>query len=222
MTPYQPTQLASRSKAEVSRGRNTLRRAMTLIEVMLVLSILVALAGLSYPSIDRLLEQLAMDEAVSPVRNQLSRTRTRALDAGLTWQFRFEPGGRRYVAVPYEFDEIEGDDQQQQSQLELLPRVSGQLPEGFSFSPADEATTGTEALDELALAGLTQQDDLQGATWSPPLLFFSDGTSRNASFDIVDEQLRSRRLSVRALTGAVTVKDPNQVSGSGSGRRPGR
>ena len=220
MTPYQPTQPASRPKAGVSRGPNALRRAVTLIEMILVLSILVALAGLSYPSIDRLLEQLAMDEAVSPVRNELSRTRTRALDAGLTWQFRFEPGGRRYVAVPYEFDEIEGDDQQQQqqSQLELLPRVSGQLPEGYSFSPADEATTGTEALDELALAGLTQQDDLQGATWSSPLLFFSDGTSRNASFDIVDKQLRSRRLSVRALTGAVTVRDPNQVSG----RRPGR
>jgi hypothetical protein len=40
-------------------------------------------------------------------------------------------------------------------------------------------------------------------------LFFSDGTSQTVSFDIVDEQLRSRRLSVRALTGSVTLSDPN-------------
>ena len=104
--------------------------------------------------------------------------------------------------------------------MELLPRVSGQLPEGYTFSPADEATSGTEAIDELALAGLTGQQDLQGSSWSPPLLFFSDGTSRNASFDIVDEQLRSRRLSVRALTGAVTVSDPHQASAPG--QRGGR
>ena len=214
MIPHLTNRPTGRPQPRVSRGPAAVRRAVTLIEVMLVLSILVALSALSYPSVDRLLEQLAMDEAVSPVRDHLSSTRTRALDAGLTWQFRFEPGGRRYVAVPYEFDEIEGDDQQQQqSQLELLPRVSGQLPEGYTFSAADEATTGTEALDELALAGLTGSQDLQGSSWSPPLLFFSDGTSRNASFDIVDEQLRGRRLSVRALTGAVTVSDPNQGAG---------
>ena len=218
MTPHLTNRPTGRPQPRVSRGPAAVRRAVTLIEVMLVLSILVALSALSYPSVDRLLEQLAMDEAVSPVRDHLSSTRTRALDAGLTWQFRFEPGGRRYVAVPYEFDEIEGDDQQQQSQLELLPRVSGQLPEGYTFSAADEATTGTEALDELALAGLTGSQDLQGSSWSPPLLFFSDGTSRNASFDIVDEQLRGRRLSVRALTGAVTVSDPNLGAGTGAGR----
>tara|TARA_B110000014_G_scaffold260415_1_gene250093 strand:- start:738 stop:1322 length:585 start_codon:yes stop_codon:yes gene_type:complete len=190
-----------------------LRRAVTLIEVLLVLSILVSLAALSYPSVDRMLDQLAMDEAVSPVRNHLAGTRIRALDAGLTWQFRIEPGGRRYVAVPYEFDEIdesEGDDQEQQAQLELLPRVSGQLPEGYSFSPVDEMTAEVEALDERAVAGLTELTKLQETVWAAPLLFYSDGTSRTASFDIVDEKLRSRRLSVRALTGGVTTSDPNQ------------
>ena len=204
-----PTHSARRPRPGVSRGTGPLRRAVTLIEVLLVLSILTGLAALSYPSVDRLMEQLAMDEAVSPVRNHLASTRIRALDAGLTWQFRFEPGGRRYVAVPYEFDEIEGDEEQQQTQLELLPRVSGQLPEGFAFSPADEASSGTEALDELAVAGLTEQAKLAETSWSPPLLFFSDGTSQTVSFDIVDEQLRSRRLSVRALTGSVTLSDPN-------------
>jgi len=210
MIRYQPNHPANCLCPGVSCGRGSLRRAVTLIEVILVVSILAALAALSYPSVDSLLEKLAMDEAVSPVRNHLAGTRIRALGAGLTWQFRFEPGGQRYVAVPYEFDEIEGDDEQQQQQLELLPRVSGQLPEGFTFSPADEATSGTEALDESAVAGLTEQKKLVETTWSPPLLFFSDGTSQTASFDIVDEQLRSRRLSVRSLTGSVTLSDPSQ------------
>jgi prepilin-type N-terminal cleavage/methylation domain-containing protein len=208
-----PIVSAGSHRPGASCGWGPLRRAVTLIEVLLVLSILVSLAALSYPSVDRMLDQLAMDEAVSPVRNHLAGTRFRALDAGLTWQFRIEPGGRRYVAVPYEFDEvdeIEGDDQEQQSQLELLPRVSGQLPEGYSFSPVDEMTADVEALDERAIAGLTEVTQLQETVWASPLLFYSDGTSRTASFDIVDEKLRSRRLSVRALTGAVTTSDPNQ------------
>lgn len=208
-----PIVSAGSHRPGTSCGREPLRRAVTLIEVLLVLSILVALAALSYPSVDRMLDQLAMDEAVSPVRNHLAGTRIRALDAGLTWQFRIEPGGRRYVAVPYEFDEIdeiEGDDQEQQAQLELLPRVSGQLPEGYSFSPVDEMTAEVEALDERAVAGLTELTKLQETVWAAPLLFYSDGTSRTASFDIVDEKLRSRRLSVRALTGGVTTSDPNQ------------
>ena len=208
-----PIVSAGSHRPGTSCGQEPLRRAVTLIEVLLVLSILVSLAALSYPSVDRMLDQLAMDEAVSPVRNHLAGTRIRALDAGLTWQFRIEPGGRRYVAVPYEFDEIdeiEGDDQEQQAQLELLPRVSGQLPEGYSFSPVDEMTADIEALDERAVAGLTELTQLQETVWAAPLLFYSDGTSRTASFDIVDEKLRSRRLSVRALTGGVTTSDPNQ------------
>ncbi len=209
MIRHQPTCEAGRPVRGVSPGGVSLRRAVTLIEVMLVLAILTSLSALAYPSVAMMLEQLAMDEAVSPVRIHLAGTRVRALDTGVTWQFRFEPGGRRYVAVPYEFDEIEGDEQQQQSQLEMLPRVSGQLPEGFSFVSADLATSGTEALDEQAVAGLIDQSQVLEASWSPPLLFFSDGTSRTASFDIVNEQNQSRRLSIRSLTGSVTLRDPN-------------
>lgn len=209
MIRHQPSCEAGRPVRGVFPGGVSLRRAVTLIEVMLVLAILTSLSALAYPSVAMMLEQLAMDEAVSPVRIHLAKTRIRALDAGVTWQFRFEPGGRRYVAVPYEFDEIEGDEQQQQSQLEMLPRVSGQLPEGFSFVSADLATSGTEALDEQAVAGLVDQRQVLEASWSPPLLFFSDGTSQNASFDIVNEQNQSRRLSLRSLTGSVTLRDPN-------------
>ncbi len=185
-----------------------------MIEVVLVVAILAVMAALSYPSVDRMLNQLAMDEAVSPVRNHLAGTRVRALDAGLTWQFRFEPGGRRYLAAPYELDEIDADEQQQRLQVEMLPRVSGQLPEGFTFTPIDGAGPTTEALDEMAVAGLDDQQKLLATSWSVPVLFYSDGTSQDTSFEIVDEQLQSRRLSVRSLTGSVTVRDPNVVAGT--------
>ena len=189
-------------------GGDLLRRGVTLIEVILVVTLLSAMAALSYPSIDRMLIQLSMNEAVAPVRNHLAGSRIRALDAGLTWQFRFEPGGRRYLAVPYEFEEIDGDEQQQQAQIELLRRVSGQLPEGYSFTAADDATSSTEALNELAVSGLSNESKLMETTWSSPVLFYSDGTATTASFDVVDEALRSRRFSVRALTGGVRVADP--------------
>ena len=181
------------------------RGGYTLLELLLVLAILVAIAGLSWPSVNRMLEDLTIKEAVEPVRAELSKTRIRALDAGVTWQFRFEPDGRRYLMVPYEFDELEADAEIQQQQLEAFPRMSGQLPEGLTFVAASESMMGNEPVTQESVAGLPGESELSGVSWSPPLLFYSDGAATDAAFDVVSEEKRFQRLTLRALTGAVTV-----------------
>ena len=174
------------------------RGGYTLLELLLVLAILVAIAGLSWPSVNRLLEDLTVKEAVEPVRAELARTRIRALDAGVTWQFRFEPDGRKYLMVPYEFDELEADEDVQQQQLASFPRMAGELP---------ESVLGTEQLSQEAVTGLPEGKSLSEANWSPPLLFYSDGAATDAAFDIVSEDKRFQRLTLRALTGTVTVSN---------------
>ena len=183
------------------------RGGYTLLELLLVLAILVAIAGLSWPSVNRLLEDLTVKEAVEPVRAELARTRIRALDAGVTWQFRFEPDGRKYLMVPYEFDELEADEDVQQQQLASFPRMAGELPEGMTFVAASESVLGTEQLSQEAVTGLPEGKSLSEANWSPPLLFYSDGAATDAAFDIVSEDKRFQRLTLRALTGTVTVSN---------------
>jgi prepilin-type N-terminal cleavage/methylation domain-containing protein len=197
-----------KTNAAILRSRN----GFTLLELLLVLGILVALAGLSWPSVTGMLERIELQEAVEPVRANLAGTRIRALDAGVSWQFRFEPKGRNFLVVPYEFDQLE-QDQQQQEQLAVLPRVAGSLPEGYEFAAASESVNGTERVTEESLEGLSSQKDLSGVNWSPPLLFYSDGSATDAAFDIVlTKTKRARRLTLRALTGAVTVStDDEQV-----------
>lgn len=181
------------------------RGGYTLLELLLVLAILVAIAGLSWPSVNRMLEDLTIKEAVEPVRVELSKTRIRALDAGVTWQFRFEPDGRRYLMVPYEFDELEANAEVLQQQLEAFPRMAGKLPEGLTFVAASESMLGNEPVTQESVTGLPGESELSGVSWSPPLLFYSDGAATDAAFDVVSEEKRFQRLTLRALTGAVTV-----------------
>ena len=197
-------------RTETSRRRQR-PGGFTLLEVLLVLAILVTLAGLSWPSVSNMLDTLAMDEAVEPVRQSLAKTRTRALDAGVTWQFRFEPQGRRYLVAPYELDRLDEDEEIEQEQLALLPRISGQLPEGFSFVAASENLEGIENVAPQAVAGLNDQKQLGEASWSPPVLFYSDGAAIEGSFDIVDPNRQFRRLTVRALTGGGALSDADSL-----------
>ena len=83
--------------------------------------------------------------------------------------------------------------------------MSGQLPEGLTFVAASESMMGNEPVTQESVAGLPGESELSGVSWSPPLLFYSDGAATDAAFDVVSEEKRFQRLTLRALTGAVTV-----------------
>ena len=66
-------------------------------------------------------------------------------------------------------------------------------------------------LPATVVEGLTGAKDLAGTSWSPPLLFYSDGSATDAAFDVVLTKTKlARRLTLRALTGAVTVSNVNE------------
>ena len=52
--------------------------------------------------------------------------------------------------------------------------------------------------------------DLATVTWSPPVLFFPDGSATDAEIAITDTDGRSTGLCVRGLTGAASVSTPSQ------------
>jgi len=173
------------------------------------MAVLLIVAGIVWPALQGRYEEYRLKSDVEHVRAKLAGTRIRAIDSGLMYQFLYEPGGRNFVVVPYEGLESETD--QTDSGSAGLYRYSGTLSENTMFqTPEDLVTTSEETpyvgvLSEDFLRGLPNEDELRSVAWSEPILFFPDGTSIFAAFDVRDTHRQMIMISVRELTGTVTV-----------------
>lgn len=208
---HEPTQNPPLNKGGLSgpHGAANPRAAYTLMELLLAMAILLAVAGIAWPTLQAQFSRHRLKNQVETVRVELAGTRYRAIDSGLIYQFLFEPGGVNFVVVPYEGLETE----QEQAVSAPLYRYAGRLDEGFWFEHAEEyETLGNEtafagALSGDFLAGLPNSFELQQVAWSTPILFYPDGSATTAGFDVRDSHNQLVRLTVRDLTGAVSV-DP--------------
>jgi len=146
-----------------------------------------------------------MKDAGDRVRSELYRPRLRAFDAGISYQFRYEPNGRRFVAVPAEREIVASPDQAASPAAGTLPVMAGEITEGLTFRPDPGTPPVGELLAADWLAGLPNAGDLQQVQWSPPVFFRPDGTGTTIRFRITDEEQRFIEISVRELTGVATA-----------------
>jgi prepilin-type N-terminal cleavage/methylation domain-containing protein len=179
------------------------RRGYTFIELLLVLAILAAIAGIAWPAVIRFTGERAIKDASEQVRAELDRTRFRAINSGLTYQFRYEPNGRRFLAVPAERDLVQTANAAAGAQTGL-PAFSGEIADGLTLQPPPGVLPAGELLSTDWLVGLPDGIVLGQARWSAPIYYRPDGTATYDLFRVVDEQGRFIELSVRELTGAAT------------------
>tara|TARA_R110002072_G_scaffold303069_1_gene492601 strand:+ start:95512 stop:96090 length:579 start_codon:yes stop_codon:yes gene_type:complete len=176
------------------------RSGYTLIEIMLTMMVLTILTSLAASPLMQSWRDQQTGSATEEVRALLAGTRILALDRDETWQFVYEPGGNHYLRVPLTAAADEsGNGTANQG------KFSDTLPAQITFAESGGAT-GSTVSSEL-LNGLADAGELSGVSWSAPILFYSDGTSSEAEFEIVDTYGNSRTVSVRDLTGGVTVRE---------------
>ena len=173
----------------------------TLIEIMLVLSVLVATMAIVWPPLNRMYRDYTLDEAVSNVQTCLGQARYYALDESITYQFRYEPDGENYLVIPYEM-ELAGDDD---SSAGTQFKYANKLKEGMAFKLPQDASKESESIDAEFLAGLPNSHDLESVAWSRPILFYADGTAEDSKFVVEDSQQQSIQFVLRGLTGSVSI-----------------
>lgn len=184
----------------IARKPDSSRSGYTLIEIMLAVMVLIVLTSMAASPLMNSWRDTQTGSATEEVRALLAGTRILALDRDETWQFVYEPGGNHYLRVP-----LSAATEDASNEKANQGKHSDTLPVTITFGESGSGTGANISSD--LLTGLADAGELSGVAWSSPILFFSDGTSSDAKFEIVDEYGNARTILVRDLTGGVTVRE---------------
>lgn len=191
------------------------RPGFTLIEMLLVLALLLTVTAVMYPNLRRLQLEHHLKQGVELVRLQIVSTRLHALESGMDYQFRYEPGGKRFIAVPAEYQAIQAQAAAAQNSNTATPatvywKASGEFQVKVTFSRTNSDQSGTVGLTPQPLpveflAGFKNLDKLRQVAWSAPLVFKTDGSSRDFAVEIENDSGAYVVLEVRGITGGTNV-----------------
>ncbi len=193
------------------------RSGYTLMEMLLVVAVLVAVAALAWPSLRGPLANQKLRKSGDLVRAELARARNRAMRTGRIQAFRYQPGTGHYTVEPWFADDdflesnVRTVGQAPVDEGIVAQAVQVELPEGVIFSGSAVEMT-TRDLDSV-------QDGSQiqalGQVASPNLLFYPDGTSSTARIIIANQGTSySLIIQLRGLTGISKITDllnPDQL-----------
>lgn len=183
-----------------------LRRAFTLLEILLVLAILVTLAMLAVPLFYRSIRDATLRSAAEQVRTEWNKAHILAMKNGRTYVFRYQPQGRKYKIEPYAAESDTLDAVSNTNTFAPPPQAAEddpisrmQLPEGIKFI---EGLTVEEERAKLVEEAMGVGG---GGDWSKPILFYPDGVSSDAWLVVADEHQSAIRVELRGLTGLAVL-----------------
>ena len=217
-----PTQSESATSTRSPRkNRGSLaRRALTLLELLLVLALIVVIMALAIPSLKAPLSTWRLRSAGDQLRAEWSRARSAAIRDGRIYAFRYQPQSGRYsVSVWLADDELEAlgapdgrgttmveDDGRVATASTTYKTRERELPEEVIIltSTMQQADNNAVTAQPFATRG---QDTAAAQGWSLPILFYSDGTTSTASVLLKNENAQVLEVSLRGLTGVARTSD---------------
>ena len=128
-------------------------RGFTLVELLLVMSMIVVLLGMSYPTLRRSLGSYRLREAAKTMRVQVARARLAAIESGVPQELRFVPGEAVFRLAPARGFEPEPADAGNAGDPEAGPRLTtaGDPRRGARPTNLDPQTAALSEVIELFL-----------------------------------------------------------------------
>lgn len=197
--------------------RHSDRSGFTLFELLLVLAILVIFAAIASIPIKRFLDGQRLHSEAERVRVRWGQTRLTAMKSGRIYVFQFRPSETAYRVKVWASAEDEVETTNPATETGAAPQTTTtgttttgtnsavgewNLPEGLTFGAG-------QTLDERAdvITKTAQEQGLDG--WSPPILFYPDGTTSTTRLLVTDAQERMVQLDLRGLTGISRSSAPD-------------
>jgi Tfp pilus assembly protein FimT len=202
--------------------------------MLIVVALLAVLAALAWPAMRKPLAKHRLWSAAKDLRAELVRTRLQAIRDGQPLQFRYAPGQRSYCVEPLtpESEYVSTPDPSASAweggfsnavddlaedggsvSLEAAEGDQSKLPKDIVFASdetADDEQTGPLLADRRLdlLSDPTLSDSaigLTGEDWSTPIVFYPNGRTSDADILLVGERDYRIHLTLRGVTGTVSV-----------------
>ena len=195
------------------------RRGFTLLEILLVLTILVAVMALAAPALSGALENQRLRSAADQVRTEWTRAHVKAMKTGRIQVFRYEVGGRAFQLEPWAAgdDTLEaaptatsGSPLRPEAQADELAAAAedNQLPEEIIFVGGNAVAESRSLGIEESLQGITSQ----AVEWSRPIMFYPDGATSDAFVIVASPRDVGILVELRGMTGTATVSEITSMS----------
>ena len=204
------------------QSRASQRSAVTLFELLLVLAILVAMAGVAIPTFASLVGSRRLGESISKLSNEIMAGRVTAMRTGQAQVLRMTLQGKDYSISPWlngseAQDASAGSTIMQSGQVIETQSTTGggasssksgstkQLLEGVTFSSVETLVDSRNALaieqsgGVVPAGGGPSQGD--GSGLSSPLLLYPDGSCTTSQIILVDTQGKRMAIQIRGVTG---------------------
>lgn len=195
-----------------SRGR-TLRAALSLLEMMLVLAVLVAVGAMVLPALHGPLEDQRLLKSADVIRAQWTRARVTAMKNGRMYVFRYVTASDEYAVEPWSGEVNATEASQEALTMETLPLprstaetrhllgVAGQrLPDGVQFFLGETQTDARLAQSAAGTAAPAAENAVS------PIVFYPDGSTSDARLVLTNERFFVE-ITLRGLTGMVRVSE---------------
>ncbi len=187
---------------------NKRRRALTLLELLLVMALLAVLAALAWPLIQKPLESIRLRRAADRVRIEWSAARVAAMTSGQIHAFRFERESGQFAVAPWESSAgtpAEGSEASTQER-DGLHRAASELSEGIVFVSSDQTPAVTTEPMAMTSYGTSDASEVDFSR-TPPILFYPDGTTSDATLTLRNDRQSTVAVALRGLTGTARVGD---------------
>lgn len=194
------------------------RPAFTLLELLLTLSVLAAIAAVAIPQLGILLGDRRVVRAGDQLRVEMTRLRVDAMRQGRVMMIEGMIEGNTFRVKPFfsSVDSTEAFDQTGSQSGLLTGATQGimvpvnedasseeliELPEDVIVSSVGVVSAARAAeIEQLSLAN-------QGEGWSRPILFYPDGSTSTALITLSHESVGRVVVKIRGITGDVTVSE---------------
>ncbi len=207
----------------MSHRRASKRTAVTLFELLLVLALLVAVAGIAIPTFESMIGSRRLGQSIEKLQNEIMAGRVTAMRTGQAQVIRMTLQGQVYSIAPWlggseAQDASAGATVMQSGQIIQTQPASGgavlaseasgstkQLGEGVQFSAVETLVDSRNAL-AIQQAGGTVPTDVgssqgDGSGLSSPLLLYPDGSCTTAQIILADSKGRRMAIQLRGVTG---------------------